>query len=109
MAEYSGYVELDEKGGTTSQELSQKSFTQILFQDVLTNKVVWAVTLTSMLSLIHIYQPQWRMDGDNRYLTDEKNYIIDLKMGKIDDPKTLAEDLIHTSLLYTSERSLFSY
>lgn len=36
------------------------------------------------------------MDGDNRYLTDEKNYIIDLKMGKIDDPKTLAEDLIHT-------------
>lgn len=36
------------------------------------------------------------MDGDNRYLTDEKNYIIDLKMGKIDAPKTLAEDLIHT-------------
>lgn len=36
------------------------------------------------------------MDGDNRYLTDEKNYIIDLKMGKIDDPKALAEDLIHT-------------
>ncbi|MCC6111355.1 ribose-5-phosphate isomerase RpiA [Limosilactobacillus fermentum] len=42
------------------------------------------------------YQPQWRMDGDNRYLTDEKNYIIDLKMGKIDAPKALAEDLIHT-------------
>lgn len=36
------------------------------------------------------------MDGDNRYLTDEKNYIIDLKMGKIDALKTLAEDLIHT-------------
>lgn len=48
MAEYSGYVELDEKGEATSQELSQKSFTQILFQDILTNKVVWAVTLTSM-------------------------------------------------------------
>lgn len=48
MADYSGYVELDENGQATSQELSQKSFWQILVQDILTNKVVWAVTLTSM-------------------------------------------------------------
>lgn len=48
MADYSGYVELDENGQATSQELSKKSFWQILAQDILTNKVVWAVTLTSM-------------------------------------------------------------
>lgn len=48
MAEYSGHVELDEKGQSTSQELSDKSFWQILLHDILTNKIVWAVTLTSM-------------------------------------------------------------
>lgn len=48
MAEYSGHVELNEKGESTAQELSDKSFADILFHDILTNKVVWAVTLTSM-------------------------------------------------------------
>ncbi|MBJ7689425.1 MFS transporter [Weissella confusa] len=48
MAEYSGHVELDENGQSTSQELSDKSFWQILLHDILTNKIVWAVTLTSM-------------------------------------------------------------
>lgn len=42
------------------------------------------------------YNPQWRMDGDKRYRTDENNVIIDLKLGEIDDPHALAEDLIHT-------------
>lgn len=42
------------------------------------------------------YNPQWRMDGDQRYRTDENNLIIDLKLGEIDDPHALAEDLIHT-------------
>ena len=42
------------------------------------------------------YNPQWRMDGDKRYRTDENNVIIHLKVGEIDDPHALAEDLIHT-------------
>lgn len=41
------------------------------------------------------YKPQWRMDREQRYSTDGNNYIIDLKLGKIDDPKILAEDFIH--------------
>lgn len=48
MAVYSGHVELDENGNSTAQELSNKSFWQILVQNILCNKVVWAVTLTSM-------------------------------------------------------------
>ena len=48
MAVYSGHVELDENGNSTAQELSNKTFWQILYQDILCNKVVWAVTLTSM-------------------------------------------------------------
>lgn len=35
------------------------------------------------------------MDGDNCYLIDEKNYIIDFKMGKIDVLKILVEDFIY--------------
>jgi ribose 5-phosphate isomerase A len=43
------------------------------------------------------YQPQWRLNEDGtHYRTDEENYIIDLKMGLIEDPLALAEDLIHT-------------
>lgn len=42
------------------------------------------------------YHPQWRMDGDHKYRTDENDYIIDLKVGEIADPHALAEDLIHT-------------
>ena len=41
------------------------------------------------------YKPSWRMDGDNKFLTDEKNYIIDLHLGKIDHPAQLADELIH--------------
>ena len=41
------------------------------------------------------YQPTWRMDGDQRYRTDENDYIIDLHLGKIDDPQAMAEELIH--------------
>ena len=41
------------------------------------------------------YKPSWRMDGDNKYLTDEKNYIIDLHLGKVDHPAQLADELIH--------------
>lgn len=42
------------------------------------------------------YNPQWRMDGDQKYRTDENNFIIDIKVGQIQDPHALAEDLIHT-------------
>lgn len=42
------------------------------------------------------YNPQWRMDGDHKYRTDENNFIIDIKVGQIKDPHALAEDLIHT-------------
>ncbi len=35
------------------------------------------------------------MDGDKKFRTDENNYIIDLHLGKIDDPKALADELIH--------------
>lgn len=43
------------------------------------------------------YQPQWRLDDqDQRYRTDENNYIIDLKMGPLDNPQALADQLIHT-------------
>lgn len=41
------------------------------------------------------YQPTWRMDGYQRYRTDENDYIIDLHLGKIDDPQAMAEELIH--------------
>lgn len=43
------------------------------------------------------YQPQWRIAAqDQRYRTDENNYIIDLKMGPLDNPQALANQLIHT-------------
>lgn len=43
------------------------------------------------------YHPQWRLNDDgSKYRTDEKNFIIDLKVGEIADPHALAEDLIHT-------------
>jgi ribose 5-phosphate isomerase A len=41
------------------------------------------------------YKPAWRMDGDKRYRTDENNYIIDLHLGEINDPQSLADELIH--------------
>lgn len=43
------------------------------------------------------YHPAWRLTDDGaKYRTDEKNFIIDLKVGEIADPKALVEDLIHT-------------
>ena len=43
------------------------------------------------------YHPEWRLTDDGaKYRTDEKNFIIDLKVGEIADPKAMAEDLIHT-------------
>lgn len=41
------------------------------------------------------YKPSWRMAGEERFLTDEKNYIIDLHLGEIDHPMQLADELIH--------------
>lgn len=41
------------------------------------------------------YRPSWRMDGDHKFLTDEKNYIIDLHLEEIDHPMQLADELIH--------------
>lgn len=41
------------------------------------------------------FKPSWRMDGDEQYLTDQKNYIIDLHLGQINDPAKLYEKLIH--------------
>ncbi|KRL95266.1 ribose-5-phosphate isomerase RpiA [Limosilactobacillus equigenerosi] len=40
------------------------------------------------------YQPEWRMDGDQKYRTDEGNLIIDLRFGKIADLEQLANELI---------------
>ena len=40
------------------------------------------------------YKPTWRMDGDKKFLTDEKNYIIDLHLGEIDKPHELYDKLI---------------
>ena len=48
IADYSGQIELTESGKSTSQELSSQSLWQIFVHDILMNKVVWAVTLTSM-------------------------------------------------------------
>ena len=39
------------------------------------------------------YRPEWRMDGETRYKTDSGNYIIDLNLEKIHDPKALANEL----------------
>lgn len=55
IAEYSGYEEVDEDGQPTAKSLTDKSFGTIFVQDILTNKVVWAVTLTSMMIYIVRY------------------------------------------------------
>ncbi|MDH5105747.1 ribose-5-phosphate isomerase RpiA [Lentilactobacillus diolivorans] len=39
------------------------------------------------------YQPEFRMAADKHVTTDSNNYIIDLHMHQIDDPKSLALDL----------------
>lgn len=40
-------------------------------------------------------KPSWRMNGQEKYLTDQDNYIIDLHLGQIDNPAQLYEKLIH--------------
>ena len=39
------------------------------------------------------YRPEWRLDGSERYKTDSGNYIIDLHLEKIHDPKSLSDEL----------------
>ncbi|WP_268912764.1 ribose-5-phosphate isomerase RpiA [Lentilactobacillus sp. SPB1-3] len=39
------------------------------------------------------YHPEFRMANGEHVLTDSKNYVIDLHMGKIEDPHALAADL----------------
>lgn len=41
-------------------------------------------------------KPQWRMDGDKRYITHYGNYIIDLAADPIPAPHGLADYLDHT-------------
>lgn len=43
------------------------------------------------------YHPQWRMQGDQLFKTDEGNQIIDLKTGVITHPHALARDLASTA------------
>ena len=42
------------------------------------------------------YAPHFRMDGEERYLTDMGNYIIDLDLREIPNPQAFAEELDHT-------------
>ncbi|GAY72604.1 ribose 5-phosphate isomerase A [Lentilactobacillus kosonis] len=39
------------------------------------------------------YHPEFRMVDGKHVLTDSQNYVIDLHMGKIEDPHALAADL----------------
>ncbi|MGB5289557.1 MAG: ribose-5-phosphate isomerase RpiA [Ignavibacteriaceae bacterium] len=41
------------------------------------------------------YKPAFRNDGNNRFITDNNNYIIDLKMDRIEDPSALDIQLKH--------------
>lgn len=45
---YSDSVELNENGTTTAGSVTQKSMWKVFTQDVLTNKMVWAISLASM-------------------------------------------------------------
>ncbi len=36
---------------------------------------------------------RWRQTGDRRYLTDGGNHILDLSLGRIDEPDRLAQEL----------------
>ena len=71
-------------------------------------KSMWS---TSSISLIVIPRSRaclavrFRMDGDRKFRTDENNYIIDLHLGEIDDPKALADELIHMVGIVETGRS----
>lgn len=84
------------------------------------NKIVWIVDESKVVSTIgkfplpvevipfgadHVvklfeakgYKPVLRLDENGEPVrTDEKNYVVDLHMERIDNPQELAEDLIHT-------------
>lgn len=51
------------------------------------------------------YRPKWRMSGGERYLTDSKNYILDLHIEKIEDASAMAKDL--KSMIGVVEHGLF--
>lgn len=41
------------------------------------------------------YNPSWRVtDSGDKFLTDDNNYIIDLRLGKIEHPHKLSKELI---------------
>jgi ribose 5-phosphate isomerase A len=52
------------------------------------------------------YKPSFRMKGESRLITDEKNFIIDLNLEKINDPQKLDAELknipgvVETGLFY---------
>lgn len=48
IAEHSNYVEIDEKGAQTSQSIASLPLLTVFVENILKNKIVWAVTLTSM-------------------------------------------------------------
>lgn len=84
------------------------------------NRIVWIVDETKVVDTIgafplpvevipfgagHVisrfkdrgYNPVLRLDADGQPVrTDEKNYVVDLHLNRIDHPRELAEDLINT-------------
>ncbi|WP_137597904.1 ribose-5-phosphate isomerase RpiA [Paucilactobacillus kaifaensis] len=40
------------------------------------------------------YKPEFRLTNGNKFLTDQKNYVIDLHLERIGDPFALADELI---------------
>lgn len=84
------------------------------------NRIVWIVDETKVVDTIgafplpvevipfgagHVisrfkdrgYNPVLRLDTDGQPVrTDEKNYVVDLHLNRIDHPRELAEDLINT-------------
>jgi len=48
-------------------------------------------TLSKLSSLS--YSPEFRMDGEKYFVTEDKNYTIDLSLNYIDDPYKLEEEL----------------
>lgn len=51
------------------------------------------------------FRPTWRMQGDEKYLTDSGNYIIDLQLEKIENVEGLAKTL--KSMIGVVEHGLF--
>ena len=64
------------------------------------NKIVWIVDESKVVSTIGKFPLPVEVipfgaDGEP-VRTDEKNFVVDLHMERIDNPQELAEDLIHT-------------